>query len=496
MSRVGVEYVDELYCRINADRETISDIADEITFFVEGFEHMPKFKAGQWDGKIRLLNKTTRKIYKNLLPKVFSLCREQGHDFMFDSPKESFLPPIQFDSTWIDRWNEYGQWEPFKHQKEYFNGVMSMCQALALAPTSSGKSYIIYLCIRYILENIDEDILLCVPSTSLVEQMFSDFKDYAGDLWDVEANCQKLYGGMEKERNGRRVLISTWQSVYKNPKHFFDRFDALIVDEAHMADGESLSGIVDKMTSARYRLGFTGTLDGSVVHELELTGRFGPVVKKVTTRQLMDLGLVAQMDIKCYRLVHPPEFCALLTKKDYKKEIDMLIAHEPRNKFIIETAMKSDGNSLILFNYVEKHGKPLQKYAESIADEHGKKVLYISGSVKTENREAIRKAMEEGDNLILLASYGTLSTGVSIKNIMHVFFAHPFKGRIRNLQSIGRGLRLRPGKDRVTLHDIGDDLVTNARRKKRPNFTLEHLTTRIGIYREEDFDYDVIQLVL
>lgn len=489
MSTIRIHFQDQLYCKVQADNEVIEGLADDLSFYVPGYKFTPKFKAGQWDGRIKLLDKRSGRVYKNLIPKILRWADQNEHSVELVD-REKFKPKVKWDKSWLDNWAKYGKMKPHQHQLDYVDAIMRQNQGLILSPTSSGKSYVIYLCIRYYLENCDGDILITVPTTSLVEQLYSDFESYAVD-WDVSEHVQMLYGGKDKT-DKKRVLISTWQSCFNNPPEFFQRFDAYFCDEAHGADAKSLSGIIDKLKHASMRVGLTGTLDGTVVHELDLVGRFGFVIKKITTRELMDMGLVSKLSIICHRIKYPyEESNAVIKAKAYDKEVDYIVKHEKRNDFVSEIALKAAGNTLVLFNFIEKQGKPLKEKLEKLASENGKTVLYIAGSVKTLERETIRNIMETRNDVVLLASFGTLSTGVNIKNIENIVFAHPYKARIKSLQSIGRGLRVKEGKEGVTLHDICDDFSVVRGRKEKVNFLLNHFVERLKTYRSEEFDYEI-----
>ncbi|ASD50383.1 DNA helicase [Acidovorax phage ACP17] len=494
MADIRVHYVNELHCRIDCEKSIAYEIWDQVSFFVPGYKFSPKFKAGIWDGKIRLLNLRTGLVFKNLLPTIYAWATEAGYSMELVE-KAKFRPQVDFDPTWLDRWAEYGTMEPMAHQREYIKEALTRNQCLALSPTSSGKSYIIYMCVRYLLENTEGKVLITVPSTSLVEQLYSDFEEYAVD-WDVGAHVQKLYGGMDKVMKNR-VVISTWQSIYKNPPKWFAPFTSYFCDEAHGADAKSISGIIDNLPTCPIRIGLTGTLDGTLIHELEMRGRFGSVVKKITTRQLMDLGLVAKLTINCHRIKYTREECeAMYASKDYEKEVDYVIGHEGRNDFIVDLAMKEKGNTLILFNFIERQGDLLHKKLQEAVAKEGRSVYYITGKMKTQERERIRKLMEQETGVVLLATYGVLSTGVSIKNLDHIIFAHPYKAKIKNLQSIGRGLRLRKGKTDARLSDIGDDFSYTPRTKEWTNHLMKHFVERLKVYKSEEFDYEIFDTVL
>lgn len=289
---------------------------------------------------------------------------------------------------------------------------------------NSGKSYIMYLSIRWLLENTTGKILITVPSTSLVEQMFSDFEEYAVN-WNVGDHVHKIYDGAEKTTS-KRVILSTWQSIVNLPPAWYSGITAYFCDEAHQADKDSITGIVDKLENCPVRIALTGTLNGTKVHEMELKGRFGPTFQHVTTAELMRLGLVAKLSIVCKRLKYTQaERKAVYDAKDYDHEIDYIVKNEKRNQIIVSDALECDGNALILFNFVERHGDVLHKMLQEQAEAAGKIVFYLHGKVKTEERERIRKLMD--DNVFVDIFFGdekitvhheeevVLTTGVSIK---------------------------------------------------------------------------------
>ena len=339
----------------------------------------------------------------------------------------------------------------------------------------------IYSIVRYFVEH-EKNILIVVPTTSLVEQMYKDFADYG---WDVGSNCHKVYGGRERTSEAQ-VIITTWQSIYKLPRTYFERFEVVVGDEAHLFKSKSLISIMSKLCDCKYRFGFTGTLDGSQTHKWILEGLFGPSYKTINTSELIEKKNLAELDIKILLLKHTPH-----QFDSYEDEVQYIIGHEKRNNFIKNLALDLKGNTLILFNRVESHGQPLYELINTSVKEH-RKVFFIHGGVDTEDREQVRTITESEQDAIIVASYGTFSTGINIKNLHNVIFASPSKSRVRNLQSIGRVLRKGNNKTRATLYDIADD-VTFA---KKRNYTLNHLVERIKIYNEEKFNYDIVNISL
>lgn len=277
------------------------------------------------------------------------------------------------------------------------------------------------------------------------------------------------------------VQISTWQALQRSQSKFFEQYDAVIVDEAHTASAMTVKSIMEKSVNAEYRIGLTGTIEDSKTHELPLTGLFGEIHHAISTKELMDKGLAAQLNIKCIVLRHNEEQSAVVSKLDYASEIKVLVGDENRNNMILNIAGQTTTNSLILFNFIT-HGKFLFDEAKKRFPD--KEVFYISGETDTILREAIREKVEKLDNAIIVASYGVFSTGINIKNLHNIIFAHPFKSKIKNLQSIGRILRLY-GDKVATLYDIADNYTY----KKKVNTTYNHFASRIEIYIKQQFNY-------
>ena len=175
----------------------------------------------------------------------------------------------------------------------------------------------------------------------------------------------------------------------------------------------------------------------------------------------------------------------------YEDEIQYIIGHPKRNRFIRNLAVDLRGNTLVLFSRVATHGQILFDSINSFV-KNGRKVFYVHGGVEAQEREEVRTITESESNAIIVASYGTFSTGINIKNLHNVIFASPSKSRIRNLQSIGRVLRKGDKKSKAVLYDIADDISY----KSRKNYTLNHLVERIKIYNEEQFNYEIIQISL
>lgn len=490
MTDIIIQPIDNLMVRLQCEPYVAYEVSEDFSFFVNGYKHMPAYKRGHWDGKIRMFNVNKREFYRGLIPRLIEWAETNDYTISFGD-KERLRPQIPFDEKWIESWASYGKLKPKDYQIKAFQTAMRLNQALVLSPTGSGKSYICYLMVRYLLEHGVDKVLITVPTTSLVEQLTNDFKDYAVD-WDVDTNVHKIYSGKEKTTEAR-VVISTWQSIYKLPGSWFKPYGAYICDEAHGADSKSITGIVGSLGHAPCRVGLTGTLDGTALHELEMLARFGPVVKATSTKELMDRGDLAPISIDCFQLNYNQEEIALVKSMDYDQEITFLLQHESRNKLLVNSALRSTNNTLMLFNYIERHGKILYDMLVERAEQYGKKIYYISGKVAVEDRERIRQILEKENNAILLASMGTMSTGVNVKNLHNLIFCHPYKAKIKTLQSIGRTIRQAAGKNGAKLIDVGDNLVYK-KRSEKPNATWRHFIERLKIYDSEGFEYRIIKL--
>ena len=370
---------------------------------------------------------------------------------------------------------------PRPYQIEGVSDALKYNRRLLISPTASGKSLMIYSIVRYYVDK-GQKILLVVPTTSLVEQMYKDFSEYG---WDSDSYCHKIYSGREKYHD-LPVTITTWQSIYKLDRKFFEQFGVVIGDEAHLFKSKSLISIMSKLHHAKYRFGFTGTLDGTQTHKWVLEGLFGPSYKVTKTAELMKTGHVSQLDINCIVLKHPPQKFEV-----FEDEVQFIITHDRRNNFIKNLVSKLDGNTLVLFSRIEAHGEPLFNLINNNVSE-GRKVFFVHGGVDTDERERIRAITESEKDAVIVASYGVFSTGINIKNLHNVIFASPSKSRIRNLQSIGRVLRKGKDKEKATLYDIADDCTYNSRK----NYTLNHFIERVKIYNEESFNYDIVTVNL
>ena len=472
----------EVYIKVETEPNIARELSDFFTFEVPGARFMPTYKNRIWDGKIRLFNQMSGEIYFGLVSYIEEFAKRNDISIEY---KEGVQNEGEYGTSvlggFVRRVSPKSKGKTLQirdYQMDAFTHAVRNNRSLLLSPTASGKSLVIYLLSRWYESN---RVLILVPTTSLVEQMYSDFLDYGY----LEAKMQKIYQGHSREIT-KEITISTWQSLYKMPRKFFEQFGCILGDEVHLFKAKSLTNIMNKMHLTQYRHGFTGTLDGMQTHRLVLEGLFGSVNKVVSTKELMDKKTLAKLNIQCIVLQYPDKDKKFMKDQSYQDEVDLLVRDTRRNKFIINLTTHLKGNTLLLFQFVEKHGAVLYDMLKDL----DRKVFYVHGGTDTETRENIREITEKEKSAIIVASYGTFSTGINIRNLHNVVFSSPSKSRIRVLQSIGRGLRQGTDKSTATLFDIADDLSW----KSKQNFTLRHFMERINIYNEEEFDYTIKNL--
>jgi superfamily II DNA or RNA helicase len=470
---IEIERFDETYNRIICDPGIGFELNEYFTFEVPGAKFMPAVRNKVWDGKIRLYNVMSCLLYAGLNKYVQEFADKRNYVVVYKSDFSADVLSLKEAFDFVDTLNLPSKYKPRDYQMHAFTYAVRNRRALMLSPTASGKSFIIYLIARY----YNARTLIIVPTTSLVSQLASDFTDYG---FVSDRFVHRIFAGQDKQTN-KPITISTWQSIYKMPKEYFEQFDVVIGDEAHLFKAKSLTSIMSKLSNCRYRFGFTGTLDGTQTNQLVLEGLFGPVRKVTTTAELIQQQYLTKFEIKAIILKYPDDIRQQLRNSDYQAELDFLVRNDARNKFIMNLALSLKGNTILMFQFVEKHGKVLYELLKDC----GRDVYFVHGGVDGEDREQIRNLLKTKEDAIVIASVGTFSTGVNIPSLRNIISASPSKSKVRVLQSIGRVLRQSSGKDNAILYDIADDLTW----KSRKNFTIMHFMNRIAMYNEEKFDY-------
>lgn len=492
MTVIRVEKMNEVHLRFFCEDMGIeSEIVDFFTYEYPGAKYTPQYRARLWDGKVRLADPIRKTLYVGLYDYLLKFAENHGYTIQSvgDIETETDITYEQVEE-FAESLNLHGRGAPIvirDYQLDAIHTGLRNYRRVLLSPTGSGKSLIIYTICRWLLRE-EKKILVVVPTTSLVEQMYSDFADYSShNGFNVESECQRLYSGFPKYFDSN-ILFTTWQSIYTLPKQWFEQFDVIIGDEAHQFKAKSLTTIMEKMTHVKYKIGTTGSLDDKKVHRLVLEGIFGKVYRVTTTKKLQDEGKLSDLRIRAILLKHSETVRQNNTKMEYQTEIDFLVSNDKRNKFIRNLAVNCSGNTLVLFQFVEKHGAPLYEMVKEAAGD--RPVYFIHGGTDVDDREGIRKILSTQDNAIVIASFGTTSTGINIPSIENIIFASPTKSVIRVLQSIGRGLRLNNGKTHCTLYDLTDDIHW----KSWKNHTLKHGAERYKLYAQEGFSIKLVEV--
>jgi len=496
MSDIHVTKKNDVYCEIHTSQSIATELSETFTFDVEGSQWSPAYKQKRWDGKIRLFSTKTNQLYYGLLPHMCIFAAERKYSVKFD--KNVDLPTKKPDADsinkfFVDRLNVHANGkkiEPREFQIEAFRHAVSAKRSTILSATSSGKSLVIYALVRYYLETTPKDkkILIIVPTIGLVNQMFNDFDDYSShSKWNAQDNCHKIFGG-ESKSTDMRVVISTYQSLYDLPKSYFAQFGSVIGDEAHIFKAKTLKKIMHSLEDCPNRTAFTGTLQDVECHKLVIEGVFGMAKSVVTAREMISAGYAPDIEINCLALTYGDAVAKEVSVMTYQEERKFLCSLPQRNKFVVDLVNRLKGNTLVLFELVEDHGKILH---EMMKKETTKNVYFVYGKTDADERESIRQIMESESDAIIIASYGVFSTGISIKKLHNLVFAgSPGKKQIRIVQSMGRILREHVSKSSVNVYDIADDCTY----KGKENFLLKHFVERANVYIKEDHPYKIIPI--
>ncbi len=483
MSDIVITKNDEVDIIVKSnDSGIVMELSEFFTFYVPGYKFVPSYRNKLWDGKIRLYDTRNYSLPSGLLYHVEKFAGQRGYEIL------NKIQEANNESCDIPELSLSNNGNPISlrdYQSVAINHALKFRRSLLVSPTGSGKSLMIYMIMRWYLEASNKNALIVVPTTSLVEQLWKDFADYSSNDDTFDPNeVHRIYAGKEKESFEQRVVITTWQSVFKMPRNWFEDYEMVVGDEAHLFKAKSLTTIMGHLRNAWLRIGTTGTLDGTKVHKLVLEGAFGPTFNVTSTKKLIESETLSALSIDVLHMQYPDAEKKAFGKKTYQEEVQYIVAHEKRNNFIKNLAIAQTGNTLVLFNLVEKHGKPLFKLIRDAA-KIDRKVFYVSGEVGAIDREEIRTLVEKEKDAIIVASLGTFSTGINIKNLHNMVFAAPTKSQVRVLQSIGRSLRKSESGQPAKVYDICDDFSW----KTRKNYTLGHGIERIGIYEKEELDF-------
>lgn len=494
MNEVIITKVNSSYVLVDSDDDILHDINNYFAVYADGYMFNPRYKARVWDGKVRFFSIINHTLPAGLLPTLEKFCRDNNYIVTYAdkfNEFESEYDDAEFEKNCNNALKNSGmkmrdyQEAACKLALQKKIGILQCC-------TSSGKSMIIYNMIRNMLTyKRIKKILLIVPSVSLVEQMNSDFKDYG---WkDSDKYISLLYSGKNYEPS-KPILISTWQSLQKfDDPDFFADFDAVVVDECHGSKASVINSILKQCINTEYRIGTTGTLPTGAADLLSITGVLGNVLYTITSKELIERGYLTKMIVAGIIAKYPEDFIAKNKGRSYPEEVKMVESYQNRTK-VLETIFKhtpNEHNVLLLCNHVD-HVKETAAWLKNTYPD--KNIKVISGSVGAKEREDIRKKLESEEGTVIVATYGTCSTGINMPKLHEVILYANSKSKIKVLQSLGRGLRKHNTKNRVILYDIVDDLSYKTRTRVIHNYLFNHWKEREKYYKEQEFPIKLMEL--
>lgn len=498
MADLQIVKVNEVRMRIIADMSIREELNDYFKFEDPNYTPNPFSK---WDGIVRLFTKSSGLIDIGLLFEVFKFCKQNQYTLELD-PALKYIQDVPDEEIhdFINSLNpkirtekhEYIPAETRDYQFDTIAIAMRQARCVCELATSAGKSFILYVMARYYRqrrEALESPLrtLIVVPSIHLVTQLYDNFEEYAyGNEWKPVVHTQLIFEGATKDIS-KPIVISTWQGIQDQPKEWFHQFGDIIVDEVHTSKSEKLSYILNNCIYADQRLGVTGTLANTKVAGLQVVSHFGAYYKIITARDLINLGYATDIKVKMLELKHAVSDTVGLDG-DYNKEIEYLISHQSRNELIAKLALGLKGNVAIMFERIDAHMMVVYDMLSAVK----KNVFVINGEVKIEVRRQIQKAMEAGEDITLLASYGTMQQGVSIKKLHHLVLAHPSKSYIRVIQTLGRLMRQHSSKEVAWIWDLVDNASYNASR----NHALRHSHERYKFYLTERHPVEFMKVAL
>jgi superfamily II DNA or RNA helicase len=463
LSTIQIKKHNELTLKIvTDDRGYITSLADNFTDYVDGYQHMPKWKCGQWDGKVSVFNKSDRTLPYGLLFDLIKWHRKNYKDVTLSvdqKVKDMFIgiePELDFNLNIFPR----------PYQEECIEACLKHRSGIIRVATAGGKSGIIAYIIKSLMDNNEVvNSMIVVPTQSLCIQFKNDLIDYG-----IKPDLIGVVYSKVKETD-RQITIITWQSLSKN-EYLLDDKNCVIIDEVQSVRGIVLRTLLSKSKNIKWRFGFTGTMPPNKLDTWNVKSYLGPILKEFGSNDLAEQGFISKCNVEFIQVNYNDEF-----RGDYNKVKDSVFTNKQRLSLIHNTIKNIDDNVLVLVGKVESEGKFLKDYLDrcGISD---KEVVFISGDTKVEEREKWRKECEERKNIILIATYGILSVGVNIPSLGHILFASPFKSKIRILQSIGRALRLHKDKEYATIYDIADQVT----------YLTDHSIKRLRYYIREKFN--------
>jgi len=474
-----LEISDEANIRFKGlDVQTRRNLSNKVKFFQQSARHTPAFKLGRWDGCIRFCDVGGRS-FVHLLDRLLPIVQEAGYLIHIDDKRKQYdfkFEQVDKDSYSHVIWPEghVHEGEPVilrDHQVTVINKYIENLQSIQSVSTGAGKTII-----TAILANKVEPYgrsLTIVPSVDLVIQTEADFKNFGLDVG--------VYYGDRKEP-GHKHTVCTWQSIealdkkskYFDPDLHIDDFVegvvSVIVDESHGAKADVLKKhLTSTFANCPLRWGMTGTIPLEEHEQVALTCGIGPVVHKVTAKELQDLGILSRLEIEILQLND-----AHVMHDSYQSELKFLVTDLKRLNWLAEhiEVQRKEGNTLILVDRVATGELLLEMIPGSV---------FIYGGVSSKDRKTHYSSIKTADNEVTIATYGVAAVGIDIPRIFNLYLFEPGKSFVRVIQSIGRGIRKAKDKDFVNIFDV----TSSAKYSKK------HLTERKKFYKSAEYPFKI-----
>ena len=482
MSKCVLEIRDEVNVKfVGLDVKTRRKISDAVKFFLPYAYHMPAYKLGRWDGCVRYCDIGGR-TYFHLLDKLLPIVYDDGYEIEVKDHRQkwdlSFSPVTQTSYehvAWPAKHPAEGQPIILRdYQVDVINRFLENPQCLQEIATGAGKTLITAV-LSHRCEQYGRTIVI-VPNKDLVVQTERDYKNLGLDVG-------VLFG--DRKEYDKTHTICTWQSLAVLEKksktyeadfpidQFLDNVVCVMVDEVHKAKADVLQKLLSGVfANVPVRWGLTGTIPKD---EYEATGcvcSLGPVIGNLSSKELQDMGVLAKLDISIFQLQD-----GALGFQNYAQELKWLVTDERRIKHISEIikGLSNNGNTLVLIDRIATGDK---------LSELNPDWVFVSGAMKTQDRQDEYAEVSEMNNKVIVATYGVAAVGINIPRIFNLVMLEPGKSFVRVIQSIGRGIRKAEDKD--YLHVV--DLTSNLKYSKR------HLTKRKAFYKEQNFPYQVTKV--
>lgn len=475
---------------------------------ISNWRYHPLVKKKIWDGYISFIDKYNR-IPIGLWNELNQTCAKYQFKLDvagFDSVVDNTFDEEDFRSWVAEFFGDHPKITPRDYQVDACIPILKYRRNISEIATSAGKTLIMFMLFAYMMERKKANrLMIVVPNTNLILQTNEDFELYNNGK--MEFLTQLIHGGTDKTKKDVELIIGTYQSLVKRELGFFEGIDAVLVDEAHHTNASSIKKILVNCMDSVYAVGLSGTmLQNGSTEALTIQAYLGPLVNNISASFLTDNKYATPIQVKIVQMDYvghdiKEKLEALRARRseggegiDGAKLLDiekkLVVENRPRFLYVCNFICKTTKNSLVLFqNVKDSYGRRIYDYVrEHTAD---KEVFYVDGSTPPDQREDYINRMEEGANKVMVASFGTFSTGISINNIHNVFFVESYKSEKIVRQSIGRGMRLYDGKEKVNIIDFVDNFTLSSKNK---NYLMKHSEDRIKIYKEQGFPYKLYKV--